>query len=125
MQAPDGVTYPCCDRPWVDEYARRLRPAMRVYRRGGRLLWLTLPVPRHRFRVPIFHAVNVAIVEAARTVGGVRVLRMDRLFSPHGYRSVMRYRGRDVRVREPDGIHLNVAGTQIAASVVAKALRGR
>jgi hypothetical protein len=125
MVAADGVKYPCCDRPWVDEYARRLRPAMRVYRRSGRLLWLTLPAPRHRFRVPIFHAINVAIMEAAHAVGGVRVLRMDVLFSPHGYRSVMRYRGRDVRVREPDGIHLNVAGTEIAARVVAKALRGR
>jgi hypothetical protein len=28
-------------------------------------------------------------------------------------------------VREPDGIHLNVAGTEIAARVVARALRGR
>ena len=54
-------------------------------------------------------------MRAGRDIGGVRVLRMDLLFTPHGYREVMRYRGRDVRVREADGIHLNVAGTAIAA----------
>jgi hypothetical protein len=50
---------------------------------------------------------------------------MDLLFTPNGYREVMRYRGRDVHVREADGIHLNVAGTAIAARAVAQAIRGR
>jgi hypothetical protein len=35
----------------------------------------------------------------------------------------MPYRGRDVRVRERDGIHLNVPGTAIAAKLVAAAVR--
>jgi hypothetical protein len=35
----------------------------------------------------------------------------------------MRYRGRDVHVREPDGIHLNVPGTAIAATAVAQVAR--
>ena len=48
---------------------------------------------------------------------------MDLLFTPAGYREFMPYRGRDVRVREGDGIHLNVAGTAIAARAVAQALR--
>jgi lysophospholipase L1-like esterase len=53
----------------------------------------------------------------------VTVLRVDLLFSPDGYRDVMRYRGVKVRVREPDGVHLNVAGTAIAATAIAAALR--
>ena len=52
------------------------------------------------------------------------MLRTDVLFSPDGYRDVMRWRGRDVRVREPDGIHLNVSGTAIAASAIVRAING-
>lgn len=52
----------------------------------------------------------------------VEVLRMDQLFSPGGWQAVIRYGGHDVRVREDDGIHLNAAGTSIAARVVARAL---
>jgi hypothetical protein len=48
---------------------------------------------------------------------------MDLLFSPNGYTDVIRYRGRYVRVRTADGIHLNVSGTAIAAKVVADLLR--
>ena len=73
--------------------------------------------------MPIVAAVNSAIVRAATDFKRVRVLRMDLLFTPMGYRESMRYRGRDVRVREGDGIHLNVAGTAIAARAVAQALR--
>jgi hypothetical protein len=51
------------------------------------------------------------------------VLRMDLLFSPDGYRETIHYRGRDVRVREPDGVHLNFAGARIAAREVVDALR--
>ena len=50
------------------------------------------------------------------------VLRADLIFSPNGYRDVMRYRGAKVRVREPDGVHLNVAGTAIAATAIARVL---
>jgi hypothetical protein len=48
---------------------------------------------------------------------------MDVVFTPDGYREVIRYRGRDVDVRDVDGVHLNVAGTAIAAKIVAGELR--
>ena len=50
---------------------------------------------------------------------------MDRLFSPTGYQESIVYRGRAVDVREPDGIHLNVSGTAIAATVISRVLRSR
>ena len=53
----------------------------------------------------------------------MKVLRIDKMFSSDGYRDVIRYRGRDVRVRESDGVHLNVAGTAIAAKAVAQAIK--
>lgn len=125
LTTPDAVTHACCDEAWVGEYARRVRPSMVSYRRAGRgrVFWLTLPAPGSAKRVPIFAAVNAAILRAAEQLAGVRVLRMDLLFSPDGYSESIHYRGRDVLVREHDGIHLNVAGTKIAAEVIAEALR--
>jgi len=127
MIAADGATHECCDAPWVQEYARRVRALMTTYRRGGaaRVLWLTLPAPRDPRRVVHFDAVNRAILSAGQGLKGVRVLRMDRLFTPHGYRDVMHHGGRTVRVRAPDGIHLSIAGTRIAAREIVRALRGQ
>jgi len=124
---PAGVEIACCDAPWVAEYARRVRTTMTTYRRQGRsrVFWLTIPAPKDARRVPVFQATNSAILQAAEGLAGVRVLRMDTLFSPNGWRETMSYRGRTVRVREKDGIHLNVLGTQIAARAVAAAMRQR
>ena len=118
-----GGQVECCGEPWELEYSRRVRVMMESYRqRGkGRVLWLTVPIPRGPRLVA--DAVNRAILRAAEGQAGVRVLRMDLLFTPDGFADVIRYRGRDVRVREADGIHLNVAGAAIAANVVADALR--
>ena len=125
MVAPDGTDELCCDEGWVAEYARRVRTTMQTYlRRGrGRVCWLTIPAPKDPRRVPVFAATNRAILRAAEGLARVRVLRMDTLFSPNGFRETMRYRGAVVRVREKDGIHLNVLGTKIAARVVAAAMR--
>jgi hypothetical protein len=61
-------------------------------------------------------------MRAAGGLSGVTVVRVDQLFSPHGYQDVFRYRGRDVRVRELDGIHLNISGTAILAKLLAPAI---
>jgi len=125
MKTPAGTTRECCGVPWLAEYARRVRHIMRIYRRSGRgrVVWLTLPLPRAGRHTAVITAVNAAIVRAGRDMTGVTVLRMDRLFSPNGFTETIRYRGRDVRIRTADGIHLNVSGTAIAAKVIAAALR--
>ena len=124
MTTPPGATVVCCDESWVAEYSRRVRAMMTTYVRGGgaRVFWLTVPVPRLAARLPVSRAVNDAIVRAGAGQPGVSVLRMDLLFSPNGYQDAIRYRGRRVRVREVDAIHLNVSGTAIAAQVVADAI---
>jgi hypothetical protein len=127
MTTPSGAQVACCDESWVVEYSRRVRAMMTTYLRGGaaRVFWLTVPLPRLAARLPASTAVNDAIVRAGAGQRGVTVLRMDLLFSPAGYQDAIRYRGRRVRVREIDAIHLNVAGTAIAAQVVADAIRER
>jgi hypothetical protein len=124
MTTPAGATMVCCDGSWVVEYSRRVRAMMTTYVGGGagRVFWLTVPLPRLAARLPVSRAVNDAIVRAGAGQPGVTVLRMDLLFSPNGYQDAIRYRGRRVRVREVDAIHLNVPGSAIAAQVVADAI---
>ncbi len=121
MKGADGAKHECCDDQWIDEYARRVRRTMQTY--GRRVFWLTMVAPREERRVAIFSSVNTAILRAAEGLPDVHLVRMDQLFSPDGYRETIRYDGRDVRVRNPDGIHLSVAGNEIAAREVIKALR--
>jgi lysophospholipase L1-like esterase len=125
MTPPGGTAVECCGEPWIAEYARRVRAMMATYRRKGegRVLWLTLPLPRGGPKTESITAVNAAIVRAGQGLKGVRVLRMDSLFTPNGFAEVIRYRGRYIRVRTADGIHLNVSGTAIAAKVIATAIR--
>jgi hypothetical protein len=119
-----GVLLACCGEPWIEQYAARVRDIMQTFLRGGRgrVVWMTPPEPRYAPRAEITHAINIAVERAAEGLAGVKVLRIDLMFSTGGYRDVIRYRGRDVRVRESDGVHLNVAGTAIAAKAVAQAL---
>jgi hypothetical protein len=126
MRVAGGGTVTCCGEAWVAEYARRVRATMVIYRRHGRgrVFYLTIAAPRKPEFVPVVAAVNEGIIRAGVGLVGVRVLRMDLLFSPHGYQETIRYHGRDVAVREPDGVHLNVSGTAIEARETAKALRG-
>ena len=67
----------------------------------------------------------MAILRAAQGLDRVTVLRLDLVFTPDGFREVMPYRGRNVRVRVSDGIHMTIAGSAIAAKLVAAALRSR
>jgi hypothetical protein len=125
MTPPGGGAVECCGEPWIAEYTRRVRAMMATYRRKGegRVLWLTLPLPRGGPLTATIIAVNGAIVRAAKGMKNVSVLRMDALFTPRGFADVIRYRGRYIRVRTADGIHLNVSGTAIAAKVIAAAIR--
>jgi lysophospholipase L1-like esterase len=125
MPAADGTTQQCCGTGWIAEYTRRARSIMLSYRRRGRgrVIWLTLPIPKGPRDVA--DAVNRSVLDAAGGLPRVSVLRLDQVFTPDGFREVMPYRGRSVRVREADGIHLNIAGAAIAAKLVAAELRKR
>jgi hypothetical protein len=126
MTTPAGVSVECCGEPYIAEYVRRIREMIKTYRREreGRIIWLTLPLPRDGGpKTESITAVNQAIVQATEGQKGVTVIRMDSLFTPNGFADVIKYRGRYITVRTADGIHLNVSGTAIAAKVIAAALR--
>ncbi len=117
----------CCDKAWVDAYAKRVESMMNAYSRAGHGLvyWLTLPAPRPAQWKPIYPAVNRAIKQAAANVdGAVRVLDIAKTFTPHyRFRSSIKWHGHVQTVRNADGIHLNAAGATIAEQLIARALR--
>ncbi|MDQ3871399.1 MAG: GDSL-type esterase/lipase family protein [Chloroflexota bacterium] len=128
MTTPARQTVQCCDEPWIVEYSRRVATVMTYYvRRGkGRLFWFSLPTPRDERRRPIALAVNAAVARAAARVRGAYVVHLDRVLSPGwSYRDTITYRGRRVRVREGDGIHLSIPGAAIATSILIRELRRR
>lgn len=127
LPGPGGRDMNCCGPAWAAIYAGRVRRMMNTYRQRGmaRVYWLRLPLPRERSRQKIAHAVNAAIdVAAVPYRAQVRVLDMERVFTPgRRYRETLTIDGRERLVREPDGIHLNGAGADVAADRVLAALR--
>jgi hypothetical protein len=120
-----GETVSCCGEDWIDAYARRAREVMLAYGREGEgsVLWLTMPAPRREDHRQIAFAANQGARRAAELVANVRIVALDRIFTPgFRYREFMRRGGRRVRVRGGDGVHLTLPGARIAASVVFRRL---
>jgi hypothetical protein len=95
---------------------------MNTYREDGaaRVYWLTLPTPRDPARAKISRVVNAAIEVAAQPwQDQVRIIDTVPVFTPDNhYRDAMTVAGQPTIVRESDGIHLNAAGSEIAAKLV-------
>jgi lysophospholipase L1-like esterase len=128
MRTPAGRQVACCAAAWSAEYARRAGRMMRSYARAGAgtSYWLLLPAPRKPALRTVFAAVNAGIRRAAHALPGtVRVVDLGPVFTPGDrFRQTMRWHGRQVDVRQADGVHLSFAGAAIAAEVVVRALRG-
>jgi uncharacterized protein len=126
MTTASGLTVICCGTPWAVEYAQRARAMMDTYRRGGAgaVYWLTVPMPRGR-RAEVARVVNRALRVAATPYRhDVRLVDLSKTFTPgERYRDALRVGGRRRVVREPDGIHLNALGAEVAARIVLAALR--
>jgi hypothetical protein len=127
MGTRSGRRASCCGGDWVREYARRARRMMRSYARGGAgtVYWLLLPAPRGANFRAVFGPVNRALRAAARSFPGVvHVVDLGATFTPGGrFRQSIRWEGRTVSVRQEDGVHLNVAGASIAATLIIRRMR--
>jgi len=122
MPGPGGREVNCCSVEWATIYAQRVREMMNTYRQGGaaRVYWLTLPTPRDPARAKISLVVNAAIEVAAEPWRDqIRVIDTVPVFTPgNRYRDSMPINGEPTIVRESDGIHLNDAGSELAAKLV-------
>jgi hypothetical protein len=122
MAGPTGAQVACCSPEWAAIYANRVRALMNAYRQAGaaRVYWLTLPAPRDPGRQKISKVVNAAIEVAAQPwADQVRIFDTVPVFTPgFVYRDAMTINGSPTIVRMPDGIHLNDAGSSLAADDV-------
>jgi hypothetical protein len=123
----EGKRRNCCSQAWRRAYAARAQAMMQSFEQAGsaRVYWLTLPAARPSGWNHIYRSVNLALRSAAKREGdGVRLLDMGAVFTPRGrFQQTIVRGGRRVSVRQPDGIHLNVAGARIAARVVVRRMR--
>ena len=126
MPGPAGEDVSCCGPEWAAIWANRARALMENYAQEGaaKVYWLTVPTARDPDRAPITDAVNAAVYAGAAPIrSAVRVLDMGAIFTPEDrFRNAIDVGGRETIVREPDGIHLNDAGSAIAAEEVEAAL---
>jgi lysophospholipase L1-like esterase len=122
MPGPNGKLVNCCSVEWATIYAQRVRQMMNTYRQDGvaRVYWLTIPTMRDPARSKITNVVNAAIEVAAEPwMAQIRIINTVPVFTPgNHYRDSMTINGQPTIVRQSDGIHLNDAGSQLAAKVV-------
>ncbi len=127
LRTSSGRRVNCCGNAWISAYARRASGMMASYaRRGaGSVYWATLPAPRSAGFRRVYRAVNQALREAARRhPGEVHLVRLASRFTPgFRFRQYISWHGRSVSVRQPDGVHLNVTGASIAATLIIQAMR--
>lgn len=113
---------PCCEKAWVDEYARQADSIIRAFLlEVEHVYWLTVPAPRAPNQRQNIRAVNAGIRRAVakRRREGAHLIDLHRLFTPGGrFRSTMPIDGTQTLVREVDGKHLNSAGAKVAVDVV-------
>ncbi|HWH13021.1 MAG TPA: DUF459 domain-containing protein [Solirubrobacteraceae bacterium] len=126
MPGPGGAQVNCCTAEWAAIYAQRARSMMDVYRQNGvaRVYWLTLPAFRDAVRSKIARVVDYAVTVAAQPwADQVRMIDTVPVFTPgFVYRDAMTIGGQATIVRQADGIHLNDAGSQLAATIVETAI---
>lgn len=121
MAGPEGHEVECCSAQWAAVYAQRVRIMTHIYLQGGRarVYWITIPTPREHDRQSIVRAVDAAIAVGVQPwAAAARVIDTVPIFTPHGYRDAMPIEGTQTIVREPDGVHLNAAGSLLLARYV-------
>ncbi len=122
MPGPGGGEVECCGADYAAIYANRVRQVMDNYRQDGaaKVYWLTVMTPRDADAARVDTVVNAAIRVAAQAwASQVRVVDTVPVFTPgERYTDTIEVDGQNTIVRESDGIHLNQAGSAIAADLV-------
>jgi uncharacterized protein len=127
MVMPNGRVLIAGTPAWTQEYARRAAVCMRIWAQGNashRVYWLSLPPARDASWAHDFSQINAAISQAATWVPGTRYVNILSPITDHGkYVDYARVGGQWTLIREPDGVHLNMAGSQVVANELIPRLR--
>ena len=128
LPGPDGADLECCGPEYAAAFANRVRQVMNTYRQDGeaKVYWLTVMTPRDPQSAEVIRMVNAAIEVAAQPWRNqIRVIDTVPIFTPgFVYRDAIDVDGTETIVRESDGIHLNDAGSEIAADAVIDRIDG-
>jgi uncharacterized protein len=111
---------------WIAEYSRRVGGVMDdLVAENARVVWVGLPIPRDGGLAGRFELMNsVYRAEAEKRHGTVLYLDVYNRFAKHGrYADYLPDQdGKLALMREPDGIHYQLAGAEVVADLVRKAL---
>lgn len=110
-------------KAWTREYQRRAEIVMRAFIDNGvkRVYWLSMPPPGDgaASEAHDFHQINAALKRAAVRVPGVHYVNIIPAVTYRGrYVDYKKVNGQLTLIRESDGIHLNVAGSQLVSDMV-------
>jgi uncharacterized protein len=112
---------------WRREYARRVGGVMDDFiSYGAKIIWLGLPIPRDSDLAARYRVINqVARQQAQQRAGDVVYVDLYKRFEDSSGHYSDYLRGPDgqlVHVREPDGIHYDIAGAEIIAHLIARTI---
>ncbi|MCL4508735.1 MAG: DUF459 domain-containing protein [Chloroflexi bacterium] len=126
MTLPGGKFFLAGTPAWTAEYARRVQVCMERWLAGGarRVYWLSMPPARRPDWAHDDAQINVAIQMAAARVPGAEYVNILGPITNDGKYTdfIKKPNGQVLLIREQDGVHLNQAGSQIAADEVLKVL---
>ncbi|MEO0619628.1 MAG: DUF459 domain-containing protein [Pseudomonadota bacterium] len=118
-----GRRYERFSKPWSREYVRRLeRFADQLEESGAQIFWIGLPNVRSARMTRDYHRFNAWVRKAARA-RGQRFIPIRHLFETNGggYSAYGRsVRGKRVRLRSRDGIHMSRHGSYLMGRYVAQ-----
>jgi hypothetical protein len=91
---------------------------MQIWARQGnrRIYWLSVPPARDAGWAHDDTQINLALRRAAARVPGAEFVDVLGPVTDHGrYADFVKVNGQETLIREPDGVHLNVAGSALVA----------
>jgi hypothetical protein len=112
---------------WTAEYQRRAAICMRIWTQNSathRVYWLSMPPVQKAAWAAVDRQIDIALPRAAKSVPGAEYLNILGPITNHGnYADFVPVNGQMTLIREPDGVHLNVTGSDIVAHEVLNVMR--
>lgn len=121
MTLPGGQYFAAGTPRWTREYQRRAAICMRIWSQNGkrRVYWLSMPPARDPTWARDDAQINIALQRAAASVPGAQFVNILGPITNRGqYADFVSINGRPTLIREPDGVHLNIAGSDLVAHEV-------
>jgi hypothetical protein len=126
LTTADGTKVNCCGDDWSTAYSVKVARMMTVLRNGGKtkVVWILNPAMKRAGHQSVIAAINRAARIAQPGVAGVKIVDLGQALTPGGfYAESIDFGGKSVRVRQKDGVHMTVAGADIASRPVVAALK--